>query len=478
MKSLIVIIKSIFEPVSAFLFIAIGLLACLFSGIVEYHVLKQFFQIPSEMTSAIPAEFWPFVLVLVLEGSKFTLHFYNSALGKKEAAKAVEQEEHTVSLKRFVGVLKNCLVAVSLVCTVIFSVNVFFGDNGRSAATAWENVNAECDRRLEEERARLEEERGRQRDAVHVSAMAEEYQNTISGLEITITDLNDQMQEAGNRSTREAIQEELEWTREKLASEETKYDAFLQQEYEKIEETINEELEKAETRYGPGGTERMIAESDFEAQAMGDNYYLYTFLKSISNTFLGTGYSRTVYFVFVLVLSVVIALILEACISVSQTLLSLKVSTFMSILGDIPITDKERRTVRFAAWLFFSVSCLLAVYIIAGLCLEVEVGRRQILMVIPVYMMVSVFANSLRASEWMRRQGTLSDNTVWREVLGNLLSMIVTGMFAFAGYVLIGFLVNGDFQYSDMNSLAIAIGGMLAQFFRLNCKEKTEPVQE
>ena len=124
------------------------------------------------------------------------------------------------------------------------------------------------------------------------------------------------------------------------------------------------------------------------------------------------------------------------------------------------------------------MSCLLAVYIIAGLCLEVEVGRRQILMVIPVYMMVSVFANSLRASEWMRRQGTLSDNTVWREVLGNLLSMIVTGMFAFAGYVLVGFLVNGDFQYSDMNSLAIAIGGMLAQFFRLNCKEKTEPVQE
>lgn len=59
MKSLIVIIKSIFEPVSAFLFIAIGLLACLFSGIVEYHVLKQFFQIPSGITSAIPAEFWP-----------------------------------------------------------------------------------------------------------------------------------------------------------------------------------------------------------------------------------------------------------------------------------------------------------------------------------------------------------------------------------------------------------------------------------
>lgn len=72
MKTIIIILKNIFMPFSAFTFLFLGLLASFCSGIVEWYVLREILKIAD---LGINADVWTALIVLILEGSKLTLHF-------------------------------------------------------------------------------------------------------------------------------------------------------------------------------------------------------------------------------------------------------------------------------------------------------------------------------------------------------------------------------------------------------------------
>lgn len=465
MKSLVVIIKSVFVPIYAFLFLAIGILACCFSGVVEYNVLKELLLMPEGTESVINAQFWPVVLVMVLEGSKFTLHFYHAALKRKRVKDSLQGEENSKNLERTVKWVKNALVVVSFVCTIIFITNVFFGDNGKSEIAAREEVGARCDKQLEDIEENLE---------TQVSEKEQDARESLADEERRIDDLYDQLKQiqekislSNSKNIRQDLQEETEALREQIEIKEAAYNEKLQKKYDDINNWYLAELAEAEEKYGLDGTERKVAESDFETEAMGDNPYLYTFLRAITRTFYQEGYSRMTYFWCVIFLSMAISALLEACISISQHLLTLKVETFYEILGEIPITETEHVIAKRVAWLLFSIICLLAVYIVTGLCMDISVSRIQIVMAGMSYVVTLLFADFSSVVGRKREAQTFESGfPLWKKIMEVLPDTLISGMIAFAGYVLLGFLVDGNFVYGDLNSLAIALGGMMAQFFR------------
>lgn len=476
MKSLVVIIKSIFVPISAFLFLAIGFLACCFSGVVEYNVLKELLIMPKGTETVINADFWPVILVMVLEGSKFTLHFYHASLKRKKVKDSLKTEECSPNLEIVIKWVKNALVAVSFACTIIFVTNVFFGDNGKSEVTARKQIDAQCDAKLENEKEKLETQRIEKRQIAKDSLKSEE--KKIDALYDQVRELQEKIAASSSRNVRETLQKEAEALRNQIAAKEELYDSSLKEEYSSIDEQYNSELQAAEAKYGPDGTARKVAESDFEAEAMGDNPYLYTFLRAITKTFFQNGYSRMTYFLCVILLSVTISALLEACISISQNLLTLRIETFYEILGEVPITEAEHIIAKRVTWLLFSIICLLAGYIITGLCLNINVSRVQIVMAIMTYSVTLLFMDFSRTSQHKeKRLPAKAPLPLWKKILEVLPDTLISGLIAFSGYILLGFIFDGNFTYGDLNSLAIALGGMMAQFFRrdkYNFKLKTE----
>ena len=80
MRNIITILKNVFTSFSAFSFLILGILAAFCSAIIEFFVLKELLAVS---VLEIDTVSWAILLVLVLEGSKFTLHFYNEALKRE-----------------------------------------------------------------------------------------------------------------------------------------------------------------------------------------------------------------------------------------------------------------------------------------------------------------------------------------------------------------------------------------------------------
>ena len=465
MKSLVVIIKSIFVPISAFLFLAIGFLACFFSGVVEYNVLKELLAMPEGSSTLINASFWPVILVMVLEGSKFTLHFYYTSLKRKKVKDSLKNEECSENLEKVVKWVKNALVIVSFACTIIFVTNVFFGDNGKSEIAARKNIETKCDEELKNIKENLEIQKIEKKQAAK-DLLTNEKQR-IDNLYEQLGQIQANIAASTSKNARQYLQEEADTLREQIGNKEKVYNSNLQKEYNNIDTWYDAELTSAEKKYGPDGTARQVAESDFEAEAMGDNPYLYTFLKAITKTLFQEGYSRMTYFLCVILLSVTISALLEACISISQSLLTLNVDTFYEILGEIPITEAEHIIVKRVTWLIFSIICLLATYIITSICLNINVSRMQVIMAIITYVVTLLFMDFSWTSQNSKKKPTEEQLLpLWKKIFEVLPDTLISGLIAFSGYVLLGFLFDGNFAYGDLNSLAITLGGMMARFFR------------
>ena len=119
MKTVVIMLKHVFIPLSAFAFLVLGLLACFCSALIEFFVLREILAIPGMKLNA---DTWAALLVLILEGSKLTLHFYGESLKKT----SIEQDipDFDVSSKRsLICFLKNGLVVFSLICSIICMVN-------------------------------------------------------------------------------------------------------------------------------------------------------------------------------------------------------------------------------------------------------------------------------------------------------------------------------------------------------------------
>lgn len=464
---MVAITKNVFVPITAFLFLGIAVLACLYSGIIEYSVLKQLIAVPVNTGSFIKPETWALILVFVLEGSKFTLHFYSSALKRKQVKAEIGTELNAKKFYRVVVGVKNSLIAVSFICSIIFVTNIFFHGNDDAKLQAIEDSNESCDAKLDIGKAKLDDEYTTYIEE-HLAIYSSEL-DSISSLEAKLSEREEQITNTDAIIKRGDLQEEAEAIRTQINA--------VKDNYADIKKTItaealsikNEGLARLEKRYGDNGTERIVDINDIKVASTGDNIYLSTFLGAFSQTFFSQTYGRTAYFAFAISIAIIIAAVLEACIYISQTLLTISENTFFTIMGESTVTDNEKRIVKIFSWLIFSIACLLAFYILSGLLLTVNLTRRNIIMAIATYSITMVLMNlvwSHRNTNVTARLLTSESEPLWKKMLFTIREAAIPAILAFVGYVMIGFIFNGDFIYGDLNALAIALGGTLAQCFQ------------
>lgn len=467
MKVIICILKNIFTPFSAFAFLFLGLLACFCSAMIEFYVLKELLEVPG---LGIPATSWAILIVLVLEGSKFTLHYYGEALKRCDLSETIEDFD-VIKKRRLIVAIKNSLVVLSLTCSIICFVNILYNNSEQKIDSYVHKSNEYCDQQLEEGIKKLDEKRR--------SRLAEEielYSVEKTGIEEQKILLQTTLERISNEpyiNRRQDLQEEAEAIRNQINTLELSYASHIETAQIKIQEEYDAALKDLEAKYGDNGTERKSI-NDIEVMMEGDNPYLSNFLNALTKTFGGNGYSRITYFFSSLAFSIIIAIALELCISISQMLLSIKVETFLKIIGDIPKIDKGINAIRLSIWLLFSVLIATAVYCIASIILHTNMQEERILMAILTYLVTILLVNAFIP----RKNGTKIINYFaeknrkaepWVKGLLNIISEAVfPAALAFVGYILIGFIFKGDFIYTDMTGLAIAIGGAFSKIVQFD----------
>ncbi len=467
MKNLIIMLKHIFVPLSAFSFLVLGLLACFCSAIIEFFVLKELLEVPE---LSITSDSWAMMLVLILEGSKLTLHFYSEML--KKAVHSQEPFDFDVKQKyTLVRRVKNGLVIFSLVCSLICIVNVLYHNNEEKITAALEENRIDCEEQLALKKEELS------RDKAQAIAEGE---NTYANSKAYIEQLKDELAlkeiEIANEpyiKRREDLMKEAAILRDEIAELTAAYETNITQVKDSAEADYRTSLAKYEALYGENGTYR-LTENDAKIQAAGNNSYLSNFLLALSRTFFGTTYSQTTYFLISLLLAFTVSLILELCISISQMLLTLSVESFVKLIGEIPKLVHGKNFVRITVWLMFSTLIATAVYLVASILFGISENHADIRLVVLTYLFIIGLVNITTMKHPKGNiQNLLESKFDKTEILFSGLQTVLTDMLipatlCFVGYSLIGFVCNGNFVYGDMNGLAIAVGGAFAKIVKFD----------
>lgn len=220
MKILVTILKSIFTPFSAFAFLLLGLLACFVSGTIEMFVLREILNVPG---LGINATSWAILVVLVLEGSKFTLHFYAEALKRRGLEKEID--DFDIKKKRkLIERVKNSLVVLSLVCSLICIVNILYNDNDKKIEEYVQERDVYCDGKLEEGIQELEKKIAAWRNNQYSKYATME--KDIADQETVLAELEEVIKNEVYIHRRQDLQEEAESMRTQIATQKETYQQY------------------------------------------------------------------------------------------------------------------------------------------------------------------------------------------------------------------------------------------------------------
>ena len=311
MKFVKILINNIFIPFATFLFILVGVFAALLSAIIEFAVLKELFT--SEYQEFIPSFLIALALVLLLEYSKLYLHYL---LGRWKH----KPDSNSAKYMKKVRIIVSIPIAISFVCTVIFSVTTL--DKASYNENAFQTEKARIENQLKTDiqdgKAALDAEQ---------AARLEPYRQAMETTNAEIANFN-----SGNTSYKKS---------------KNKLDALLAQ-AESATQNFNTMESSLATEYSNKKTDfenqyRANAEAEIAALTDNadtsnatayDNKVLSHFLEVIwSIVFHHSSYPRIVYLGICIVFALILSLFLEAIISFS--------SHFMSIPLDSIVTPED-----------------------------------------------------------------------------------------------------------------------------------------
>lgn len=466
MKTFVTVLKSIFTSFSAVAFLFIGLLASFCSAAIEWYVLKEILSVPGWNISAGD---WAGLVILILEGTKFVLHFYNEAFKRQDLNETIT-EFYVKKKRRIIVAVKNGLTIFSLICSMICVTNILYHNNQAKIESYVQEKNAECDRILNEKISQLEEKRKTRED--ECIARYDDEKKEIKQQRKILKRLQEQISEEVYSVRRQDLQEEADAMRAQIRKMRKEYAAHIQEAQQRVKEEYDQERASIETVYGPNGSAR-ASDTDVEAVQEGDNPYLRTFLLAITQTFFGTGYSREAYFLCTLFISLVVAAALEYCIMISQSLLTMKSGSFMAIIGEMPRVEGGKKAVCFGVWLLTSVFLSTAIYFIASIILQSEPGTKEVLLAMFTYAGTTLLFNAFMPRQKTNLLADMSKKNKRTEYAYHIIEKVIIDAFvpaavAFVVYFLLGFLIDGANHFGDMAGFAIAIGGTAAKAIRFD----------
>lgn len=351
---------------------------------------------------------------------------------------------------------------------MICFVNVLYDDHDIKVQKKVQTINAECDKKLAEETAKLLKNKEIQIDA-GLTALQNEKDN-ITYLQTTMTEIENQIKAEPYKKKRSDLQKEAAALRTDISDALAAYTTHVEKLQQSAEETYLAEIDKITNKYGATGSERIIDMSALPPEIMqeGDNSYLRNFLLSIANTFGFSSYNRGIYFIVAILFSLTVSLILEWCISLSQTLLTISVDSFTKIIGEIPKITQGKKFVQGCVWLLFSILITTSVYLVITCILHTTIQPANIKNALLTYGITIILLNALIPKP--KQNGSLTpllipdaEKQTQIETIRNILfEAFIPAALSFIIFMLIGFIFNGKFTYTDFNSIAVAAGGLCA----------------
>lgn len=465
MKTITMVLKSIFTCFSSVAFLFIGLLATFCSAVIEWYVLKEILKIPGWDVNATN---WAGLIILILEGTKFTLHFYGKVFKRKDLKSITELD--VKKMQKLIAAVKNGLVIFSLICSVICVTNILYYDNQTKIEKYIQQNEADCDRNLKEKINQLIQEK--KEEEKNLIAAYDDERKEIKEQRKILKKILKQISEEVYINRREDLQEEADAIRVQMNKIRNNYFKHVREAQQIAEKNYDKKRNSVEKVYGENGSAR-VSNTDEEAIQEGDNPYLRTFLLAISKTLFGTGYSREAYFLCALFISFIVAAALEFCIVISQWLLTMKTTTLMEIVGDVPKIENGKKAVHVGVFLLFSVFLSMAIYFIASIILQSQLNIKEIRLAFFTYVGTVLLFNAFTPSWDMELISNLARKSerikgaysIFEKIVKNAL---VPSAISFVLYFLLGFFIDGAINFGDMAGFAIAIGGTVAKVVRFD----------
>lgn len=466
MKTFVTVLKSIFTSFSAVAFLFIGLLASFCSAAIEWYVLKEILSVPGWNISASE---WAGLVILILEGTKFVLHFYGEAFKRQDLKKTITEFD-VKKKRRIIVCVKNALIIFSLICSMICVTNILFYENQTKIESYVQRKNTECDRILNEKISQIEGKRKTRED--ESIARYDDEKKEIKQQRKSLKRLLKEISEEVYITRRQDLQEEADAMRVQIRKMRKEYATHIQEAQQSAKEEYDQERASIEKVYGPNGSAR-VSNTDVDAVQEGDNPYLRSFLLAITQTFFGTGYNRKVYFLCTLFISLVVAAALEYCIMISQSLLTMKSESFMAIIGEMPMVEGGKRAVCFGVRLLISVFLSMAVYFIASIILQSEPETKEVLLAMFTYTGTILLFSAFMLRRKVGLLADISKKNKRTEYIYRIMEKVITDVFvpsavSFVLYFLLGFLIGGAMEFGDAAGFAIAIGGAVAKSVRFD----------
>ena len=405
MKFVKILINNIFIPFATFLFILVGVFAALLSAIIEFAVLKELFT--SEYQEFIPSFLIALALVLLLEYSKLYLHYL---LGRWKH----KPDSNSAKYMKKVRIIVSIPIAISFVCTVIFSVTTL--DKASYNENAFQTEKARIENQLKTDiqdgKAALDAEQ---------AARLEPYRQAMETTNAEIANFN-----SGNTSYKKS---------------KNKLDALLAQ-AESATQNFNTMESSLATEYSNKKTDfenQYRANAEAEIAALTDN----------ADTSNATAYDNKVLSHF---LEVIWSIVFHH-------------SSYPRIVYLGIFTPEDIESEKLKAWcdqcimLGIKTACAITIYLFFMLATSEKIQENNFLLgmaacFISIYISQKYILNSTEKST--------ATNNFTADCYNTIRDSILQGVLALIGYILLGFLFGQTALDLGWPTIAIGLGSSLS----------------
>lgn len=440
------LINNIFIPTFTIILFFVGLLAAFISALIEYCVFEQFYN--SAFLKLLPAGVIAFVLIMAFEYVKVYLHYFSNCL------KAKDNLQYKDKYKR-IEVVKYVLVAISLTCSMIYSVSALYlaSYNETEVENQILEINTELEKNIEqltiEQNENYENKIKPYADAKQIASEA--ISNFDPGelewwqADMQLQALKDNLALAENTYNEKSAQFE----KEKQSAIETKVSVLTKEAESEIDSISDTTLAEVAAKY--------------------DNVILSQFLTVLASTFFGVAtYSRLAYLILTVLIGFVVSAILEMIISFTFKLLS-DVST-------IKFCEKNHDNLEIQKWseqiilAFIKAFFALTFYvIIVGLVNNTSISKNQFWIALFAYIFAICMAKFFFS---INQKNVLGNNINQKNIPSNnriemdfyivAKEAIIQGILSFAGFMLLGFFFGKNAVTLDISTIAIGLGATIS----------------
>lgn len=429
MKILKHMVNLVIIPLATLLFFFFGMTAAALSGLIEYSVIRGLFE--SENLQLLPPAGFAVALVTAFEATKIYLHFLKP--------KMKDSFGEAKGLLRTISLLLPVLVAVSMLCSIIFTIATL--DHATYNEQENQQAIADINAQLEQDIAQAEEKyQNIYKNQMNIYSEAlKAAQEAVNNFKITKDEAGPLLAESlGNVLNANANQAYMNYTEadKRYAAER---DKNIRTETTDLRTAAQEKINALQ----------QLSENETGNQF--DNPILSSFLRVIAKVVFGAdSYPRWVYLCFSTILGLAIAGILEVIISITAHLLAIPLDFLTEDSSEI--SQKLRQWCNELVLTIFKTFCAVFICILILAFYGTEITKEQVLSNILACMLAIYLVKKCL------KIPPLENLSATEYLLYQIRDCAVQGIVSLMGYVLLGFLLGNDALTLDLNTAAIGIG--------------------